>query len=157
MRNAVTAIGISLVLALTLSMVGPVAASEKTDALVPVHQFIDGFNKDDAKSVAAACVDDASLIDEFPPHEWHGPGACAKWLSDGESFNQANAVTDLVVVLRSPLRVDITGDRAYVVGRGSLSYKMKGKAEKETGSVYTFALLKGPDGWRITGFAWSRL
>jgi ketosteroid isomerase-like protein len=155
MRNTVIAIAIAF--AFSVLAVKPVAASEKTDVMMPVHQFVEGFNKNNATSVASACAADASLIDEFPPHEWHGSGACAKWLSDGGAFNQANGITDMVVTLHKPIHVDITGDRAYVVGRANLSYQMKGTAGKETGSVYTFALVKGTDGWRITGFAWSKL
>jgi len=147
---------LAIALALTVLVVGPVAASEKTDVLVPVHNFTDGFNKGDAGSVAAACADETSLIDEFSPYEWHGAGACAKWFSDGEAFAKANAVTDMVITLRKPLHVEVIADRAYVVGRANFSYKMKGKLEKETGSGYTFALQKGAAGWRITGFAWSR-
>ena len=147
---------IAIALALTVLLVGPVAASENTDVMVPVHQFIDGFNKGDTKSVVAACADETSVIDEFPPYEWHGAGACAKWLSDDSAFDKANATTDTVVTLRKPLHVDVTGDRAYVVGLANLSYKMKGKLEKEIGSVYTIALQKGAAGWRITGLAWSK-
>src|SRR5262252_1605553 len=45
-----------------------VVASEKTDAMAPVQQFVDGFNKGDFKSAIAACADMASVIDDFPPH-----------------------------------------------------------------------------------------
>jgi ketosteroid isomerase-like protein len=155
MRNTVTAIAVAL--AFTVLAVKPAAASEKTDVMTTVHQFVEGFNHNNATSVAAACAPDASLIDEFPPHEWHGSGACAKWLSDSGAFNQANGITDMVVTPHKPIHIDITGDRAYVVGRANLSYQMKGTAGKETGSVYTIALVKGTDGWRITGFAWSKL
>src|ERR1700704_2806479 len=102
---------IAIALALTVLLVGPVAASENTDVMVPVHQFIDGFNKGDTKSVVAACADETSVIDEFPPYEWHGAGACAKWLSDFDIDAKKNGITDGVVTLSKPSHVDISGDR----------------------------------------------
>ena len=53
---------IAIALALTVLVVGPVAASENTDVMVPVHQFIDGFNKGDTKSVVAACAETFPLF-----------------------------------------------------------------------------------------------
>ncbi len=50
----------------------PAAASDETDVMVPIHQFVDGFNKGDAKTALAACDEQTSIIDEFPPHEWRG-------------------------------------------------------------------------------------
>lgn len=66
---------ILIALAVTLLTVGPAAATDKTDAMAPVQQFIDGFNKGDFKTAAAACAEQTSIIDDFPPHEWHGAGA----------------------------------------------------------------------------------
>ena len=57
-------------------------ASEQSDVMAPIHQFVDGFNKGDVNSALAACSEETSIIDEFPPHEWHGAGACAKWAND---------------------------------------------------------------------------
>jgi hypothetical protein len=39
-----------------------------------VNHVVVAFNKSDAKT-AAACGEQTSIIDEFPPHEWHGAGA----------------------------------------------------------------------------------
>jgi hypothetical protein len=36
--------------------------------MVPVHQFLDGFNKGDMKTAAAACACPVFIIDEVPPH-----------------------------------------------------------------------------------------
>jgi ketosteroid isomerase-like protein len=145
---------ITIAFLLIVSIVGPAAAAENTQVLAPGHQFVDGLNKGDVNSVVGACADETSLIDEFPPYEWHGAGACAKWFSDLAAVRKATAVTSLAVRLQKPLHVEVTGDRAYVVHLANLSYTMKGKSEKEPGAI-TFALQKGAAGWRITGFAWS--
>jgi ketosteroid isomerase-like protein len=143
------------VLAVALMAAGPSAATEKTDAMKSVHQFIDGFNKGDIKTALAACAEQTSIIDEFPPHEWHGAGACATWANDFDAYAKKNGITDSAVTLGTPRHVDVTGDRAYVVVPVDYTYKVKGKPAKQTGSLLTVALQKGAAGWRMTGWTWS--
>jgi hypothetical protein len=124
--------------------------------MVPVHQFVDGFNKGDVQSALAACADQTSIIDEIPPHEWHGAGACSSWAGDFDADAKKNGITDGIVTIGNPRRVDITADRAYVVVPANYTFKQKGKVVKETGSMLTLALQKGAAGWRITGWAWTK-
>jgi hypothetical protein len=131
-------------------------APEKTAVMAVVHRFADGFNKGDTKTALAACAEQTSIIDEFPPHEWHGAGACAQWMNDYDANARENGITDGVVTLRAPKHVDITGDRAYVVVPAAYAFKQKGKAVREVGSLLTIALQKGPAGWRITAWSWSK-
>ena len=49
---------ILLALAVAVLAAGPVAASDKTDVMVPVNQFVDAFNKGDAKAVAGFWMPD---------------------------------------------------------------------------------------------------
>jgi ketosteroid isomerase-like protein len=135
---------------------GPAAASDKTDVMVPVHQFVDGLNKGDVKTAIAACAEQASIIDEFPPHEWHGAGACGKWVEDFDADAKKSSITDGVVTLGTARHVFVNGDRAYVVVPADYTYKMKGKEVKQTASTFTAALQKGSGGWRITAWAWSQ-
>lgn len=66
-----------LVIVLTASTAAAQAKMDpKTDVLVPIHQFLDAFNKGDMKTAASACASPALIIDEFPPHAWQGPNAC---------------------------------------------------------------------------------
>jgi hypothetical protein len=117
---------------------------------------VDAFNKGDRKIVTAVCADETSIVDEFPPHEWHGAGACARWMADYDSDAKKNSITDAVVALGTPQHVDVTADRAYVVVPADYSYKTAGKAVKESGSIFTLALQKGAGGWRIIGWAWAK-
>ena len=135
---------------------GPIAAAEKPDVMVLVRQFVDAFNKGDATTAAAACADQTSIIDEFPPHEWHGAGSCAKWLRDYDADAAKNGITDGIVTLGNPRHTDVTADHAYVVVPANYTFKKKGKLVKETGSMFTLALQKGEAGWRITGWAWAK-
>jgi len=106
--------------------------------------------------MAATCADQVSILDEFPPHEWHGTGACAKWAGDYDADAKKNGITDGAVTLNTPTHVDVTGDRAYVVVPANYSFKVKGKSVGETGSIITLALVKSAGGWKITGWAWAK-
>ena len=147
---------ILIVLAVAVMATGQTAPSEKTNVMATVHQFVASFNKGDTKRVTAACADQTSIIDEFPPHEWHGDGACLRWMNDYDADVKKNGITDGVVTLSKPRHIDITADRAYVVIPSNYTFKQKGKLVKEIGSMFTFALQKGEAGWRITGWAWAK-
>jgi hypothetical protein len=75
------------------------AGQDKTAVMATVHQFVDAFNKGDAKTAAAACADETSIIDEFPPYEWHGAGACTKWMNDYDVWAKKNSMSDGAVTL----------------------------------------------------------
>jgi len=148
-----------MVMALLVALLAapaPALAADRDDVMGPVKQFVDGFNKGDVKSALAACAEQTSIIDDFPPHEWHGPNACESWANDFGAVAKKEGITDSVVTLGKPRHVDVAGDRAYVVVPATYVYKLKGKAVKETGSTMTLALQKGAKGWQITGWAWAK-
>ena len=145
-----------LTLAAAVLAAAPGIRAQQTDVMQPIHQFVEGFNKGDVASALAACAEQTSIIDEFPPHEWHGAGACATWANAYDADARARGVTDGVVALGTPRHVDVTGDRAYVVIPATYRYKQKGKPVTETGSLLTVALQKGATGWRMTAWAWTK-
>jgi ketosteroid isomerase-like protein len=128
----------------------------QTAVLATVHKFVDGFNKGDIKMIVATCAEQTSILDEFPPHEWHGTGACAKWVSDFDADAKKNGITDGVVTLSKPSHVDVTADLAYVVIPANYTFKQKGKPVSEAGSIITLTLQKSQSGWRITGWSWAK-
>ena len=145
-----------IALAVVALMQSTAAAQDQTAVMASVRQFVDAFNKGDTKGAAAMCAAQTSIIDEFPPHEWHGPGGCAQWMKDFDIDAKKNGITDGVVTLKTPKHLDITGDRAYVVVPANYAYKLKGKAKKENGALFTLVLQKARAGWRITGWAWAK-
>ncbi len=146
-----------VLVAMVVLVAAPAFASDKEDAMAAVNQFVDSFNKGDMKAVVAACADQTSIIDEFPPYEWHGAGACSKWASDFDADAKKRTITEGVVTLSSPRHVDVfTGSLAYVVVPANYTYKVSGKTVKELGSMFTIVLKKGESGWRIVGSAWAR-
>jgi hypothetical protein len=141
---------------MSLLVTGTMTATEITDVMTSVQRFVDSFNKGDVKAAAAACAEQTSIIDEFPPHEWHGAGACAKWMDEYDADAKKNGITDGIVTLGAPVHVDVTADHAYVVIPADYAFKQKGKPIKETGSIITLSLQKGKSGWLITGWAWAK-
>jgi hypothetical protein len=142
------------VIAVTVLATGPAVATDRTDVMSVVHQFVDGFNKGDMNSTIAPCAEQTSIVDDFPPHEWHGAGACSKWFSDFQAYVKANKVTDPAVTVGKPWHVDVTADLAYVVAPTTFTLNKNGKPVKEIG-ILTVSLKKAGAVWRMTGWAWA--
>jgi len=147
---------IVLALAITMLATGAAAASEQEAVMKTVRQWVDSLNKGDTATAIAACAPETSIVDEFPPYQWHGAGVCAQWVKELDAYNKSIGLTDGATTLKKPRRVDVTGDRAYVVAPMDFRYKEHGKDGAELGALFTVALQKGQAGWRITGWTWSR-
>ena len=135
---------------------GQAAASEKAAVMGAVHQIVDGFNKGDTKSLLSTCANETSIIDEVPPHEWHGAGGCSAWMKDYDVFAQKKQIADAVTTLGVPRRIEITEDNAYVVVPAKCDYKQAGKPVHEN-VIVTVSLHKSDASWRLTGWTWARL
>ena len=132
-----------------------VSASEQSLIMATARQFLSGVNSGDMTSSVAACASPAWIIDDFPPHEWQGPTACADWARAFQQAAKEEGITDNNVTLGQPWHVDITGDRAYVVIPARYAYKQHGKPMVEAGSIFTMVMHKLPTGWRISSWAWA--
>jgi SnoaL-like domain len=121
-----------------------------------INQFVAAFNRGDTKAETTLCASPTSIIDDFPPHEWEGPTACADWVHALSAENARDGVTNGVVTLGEPWHVNVNRDRGYVVVPATYSYKLHGKPTTERNSIFTVALRKFSTGWRITGWAWSQ-
>ena len=128
------------------------AASEQSDAMAPVHQFVDGFNQHEPNMSMAACAEQVSIIDDFPPYRWN---ACSDWIHAYDAWAKQNGVTDASVALGKTPYIEVVGDAAYVVVPADFTYKQNGKPMKETGATFTVVLHKGASGWLITAWSWS--
>ena len=146
-----------LVIALAISLVAvgrSAAASEETAVMMPVQQFIEGFNKSDAKMATAACTEEALIIDDFPPHVWHGAGVVSKWFQAYEAYAKAHSITEAVITLGKARHVDVTGAVAYVVVPTTFRFKNKTEVVNDTG-VMTLVLHKATKGWQIAAWSWA--
>lgn len=134
----------------------PAFASDKTDVVTTVHQFFDNLDPKRLDTALAACDSPVSILDEFPPHAWHGPTACADWWKGLLAYDEKSGITDGDVKLGTPWTVDVTGDRAYFVAPTTYVFKQQGKLVREAHAVFTVALRRTDAGWRITAWTWSK-
>ncbi|NYF89060.1 nuclear transport factor 2 family protein [Tunturiibacter empetritectus] len=146
-----------VVLALFASVLltGSAIAAQPADVMVPIRQFVDGFNSGDTHSAFAAYEDgDITIIDEFTPHRWTGPRAAHEWAADYEKHAAATGVTYGVVNYEAPTRIEIEDDLAYVIIPTLYLYKEHGKPLAEEGQA-TFVLHAEPAGWKIRSWTWT--
>lgn len=141
---------------LSLAMAVPVCfASEKTDVVDTVQRYLDNLDPAKIQTALALCDSEVSILDEFSPHEWHGPTACADWWKAEQAYNEQSGITDEDAPLGAPQTVDVNGDRAYFVAPMTYTYKKHGKPVKETGT-FAVSLHRTSAGWKITGWAYCK-
>jgi ketosteroid isomerase-like protein len=63
----------------------------------------------------------------------------------------------IFVALHEPMHNDVSGDSAYVVVPAAMTFKVGGKQVTQTGAVFTVALRKQAESWRIAAWAWGQL
>jgi hypothetical protein len=95
-----------------------------------------------------------SILDEVSPYLWRGPQAFKAWSTDLGSDAKERGITEQVVEISDPTRVESNGDHAYVVVPAVYTFKEQGKAMREP-AHFVFALQKGASGWLIHGWAWT--
>ena len=127
-----------------------------TDPVGAVYQYIGDFNRGDGEAMAATFAPEGSILDGMAPHAWHGPTASQDWYRDVLIEGKEHGASDYFVTLGEPLHNNVTGDSAYVVVPATMKFKVQGKEVTQTGAVFTVALRKVPEGWRITAWAWAK-
>ena len=126
------------------------------DPLSAVRQYIEAFNKGDAKAMAAVFAVPGSILDGMAPHVWQGPTATQDWYRDVLIEGEQHGASDYFVTLGEPLHNNITGNAAYVVVPATMTFKVRGKQVTQTGAIFTVALRKVAEGWRIAAWAWAK-
>lgn len=128
----------------------------ENDPIAAVNQYIDAFNKGDGEAMAVTFAVPGSILDGMPPHVWQGPTAAQDWYRDVLIEGEQHGASDYFVTLGEPLHNNITGDNAYVVLPATMTFKVQGQQVTQTGAVFTVALRKLAEGWRIAAWAWAK-
>jgi ketosteroid isomerase-like protein len=147
---------LSLSLIASLALAGGAAAkTTSADLAVPIHQFIDAFNKGDGKAASANFVTTGvSIIDEVPPFIWRGATAFDTWSHDLAANDAKKGIAGEKVTLGAVTRTEVEGDRAYVVVGATYSFTEHGAPMHEVAQM-TYVLRKGADGWKIGAWTWT--
>ena len=122
--------------------------------MAAIRLFVEGFNNDDVEAMQATWADDASLIDDFPPHLWTGLGVATRWYRDMAAWATGYDMADWSVELAEP-RHHVVSDRdAYVVVSFVARWLEEGAPAESAGSIA--ASLRELEGqWRISALAWT--
>ena len=148
---------LTLVTVVCAFMVTSAAAQAPDPQLIaPIQKFIDSFNKGDTAGAMAthAAGADLVIIDEVPPFIWRGTKAFQAWSAALDSASKQAGITDQMVTISAPTRIESGGDSGYVIVPAVYTYKEKGVAMREAAQM-TFALKKGASGWLIHGWTWT--
>jgi len=164
-RRTLLAYSAVAAVALTASRLSEASAEQKGKAEMAnledqpepaVQQYIDAFNRGDAKAMAAMCANPMSILDGMAPHVWHGATATQDWYKDVLVEGEHLGAKDYHVTLGKALHANVTGNAAYVVVPATMTFKLKGKQVTQTGAFFTVALRKLPAGWRLASWAWTK-
>ena len=126
------------------------------DPVAVVRQYVDAFNKGDAKGMAATFAVPGSILDGMAPHLWQGPTAAHDWYKDVLIEGKQHGASDYFVTVGEPLHNNVTGDSAYVVVPATMTFKMGGKQVTQSGAFFTVALRRLAEEWRIAAWAWTK-
>ncbi|MFY9839628.1 MAG: nuclear transport factor 2 family protein [Xanthobacteraceae bacterium] len=152
-------IGLSLILA-NAQVAGQTQPPSKNvvadDPMAAVRKYVDAFNQGDAAAMAATFAVPGSILDGMAPHVWQGPTATLDWYRDVLAEGKQHGASDYFITLGEPLHNNVTGDSAYVVVPATMTFKVRGKQVTQSGAVFTVALRKLADGWRIAAWAWAK-
>jgi hypothetical protein len=125
---------------------------DATDPMATVRNYIDAFNRDDAEMMAAAFAPQSAILDGMAPHLWLGPTAGQDWYGDVLAEGKQQGASGYRVTLDDPRHANVTGDAAYVVVPAMMTFDLQGKQITQTGALFTVALRKLAEDWRIA--AW---
>ena len=126
------------------------------DPLAVVNHYINAFNQGDGNTMAASFAVPGSILDGMAPHVWQGSTASQDWYRDVLIEGEQHGASDYFVTLGEPLHNNTTGESAYVVVPATMTFKVQGQQVTQTGAVFTVALRKLAEGWRIASWAWAK-
>ena len=132
------------------------AEMNATDPMAAIGNYLNAFNRSDGEGMAAMFTDTGSILDGMAPHVWQGPTATQDWYRDVLIEGKQHGASDYVAKVGEPLHNNITGDSAYVVVPAWMTFKLQGQQITQTGALFTVALRKLAEGWRIAAWAWSK-
>jgi ketosteroid isomerase-like protein len=147
---------LTLVAFVGFALAAPASAQTDAELMAPIQKFVDSFNKGDTATAAAtyAAGADLTITDEVPPYVWRGPKAFQSWGADLEADAKKNGITEPMVTVSAPTRIERNGDQAYVVVPAVYSFKQRGTSMRETAQL-TVVLKKSANGWLMQGWTWT--
>jgi ketosteroid isomerase-like protein len=149
----------AVILAFAVSLFASGAVAQVAAGPGPVMSTItrmtEAVNRGEMPTAFAAFTASPWIAEDGPPYAWHGPGAPQAWIASMGANAQAQGMTAIEMKLSAPTRVEISGDRAYALVPGRLSYTMKDGHSEHADGVLTFTLQRLGSDWKIETLVWS--
>jgi len=150
-RLALSAFALSLLAGGAGAQVGPGAGP----VVATITRMTEAVNHGEMPTAFAAFTASPWIVDDLAPYRFQGPGAPQAWIGAMGANAQAQGMTDINMKLSPATRVEVSGDLAYALLPGLLTYKMKdGHSEHAVGQL-TFTLVRAAGDWKIDTLVWS--
>ena len=143
---------------MAVALAGSSAASEASDATrleASLDHFCALVNQGKASDAVAYFLPDATIVEDLAPYSWHGPTAGMEWLQAMNANAERSGMSGVNMRFLPATTVHITGERAYAVIPGDLTYAFKDGAVRHAQGHVTFSLQKVAADWRIASLTWT--
>ena len=124
------------------------------DMLVLVHAITRFIASGDDAVLNGVFARDVTIIENFPPHIFRGPGAVADWRAG--MLAHTRSLSEFAYTFGTAQDLSVTGDLAYFVLPVTWTGKLRGRPFEEHGGK-SFVLKKEDGRWRIACYAWAVL
>jgi hypothetical protein len=131
-------------------------SSDETEVLSRIQQTIDAANRNIDSAPASNFMPSVVLVDDLAPYVFRGPAADAilEWRNAYGVDSEKNSITDFSMKLLKPRRVEVSGDRAYIVLPAVYSFKQRLKPMQKRGTI-TATLERLDKKWLIATWSWA--
>ena len=131
------------------------SAAAPPAVMATVSRMTDAVNRGDMPIAFAAFTASPTIVEDIAPYRWQGPGTPQAWIAGMGANAEAHGITTINMRLAPAMRIDVTGDRAYVIVSGLLSFKLKDGHSEHANGLLTVLLQRTGGDWKIDTLVWS--
>jgi ketosteroid isomerase-like protein len=128
--------------------------SDASEAASVIDALVMAVNSGDFATALTSFTEAPVIIEDLPPYRWSGSSAPSEWLNAMGTNAASLGVTSVVMETQEPSRVELQGDRAYIIVPGHLRLETGGPPLTADGML-TFTLEKAESRWLIDTLVWS--
>jgi hypothetical protein len=131
------------------------SAADRKAILAVIQHALGTFSKGDIAAFKATWAPSGvQILDDVPPYSWTGNGAVERWIEETGVAIRQLGLADLTLHSKDPRRVEITGDRAYVVLPVVVRYNLNGRKFTQQGTQ-ALVMTRTADGWKTLCMSYS--
>lgn len=123
-----------------------------------VEQFIQrhvaALNNKDVAVMETDWTANGTVVDAFPPFEWHGQAPEKQWWNDLQGMLKSAGFTSADAEINGWQRTFVAGDHAYAVANATVWIAGPTVNLKADGT-WTFVLHRQNGAWRLASWTWG--